>query len=226
MSTEFDASEFVDSDFETARKNSLQSASVVRASLAAETSRAPTREEVDGKVTDMQQKLAELKRTQQELERERAALEETRRRQMEFTTGRQEMVQHLTRGVSLLEEAEFAARRDAEQMSKTLIDLRESLVKVQSVQEQSWTKDNFNVELTRGLTTIENARMEWNTARLKFSLLDGALAAEAEPSAPVNPGPQWFVPKNYQELCKIGLALTWPIALTGLAIVLALFLRR
>src|SRR2546426_1320111 len=134
MSTEFDASEFVDSDFETARKNSLQSTSVATATLAAEASRAPTREEVDGKVSEMQQKLAELKRTQQELERERAALEETRRRQMEFTTGRQEMVQHLTRGISLLEEAEFAARRDAEQMSKTLIDLRESLVKVQSVQ--------------------------------------------------------------------------------------------
>ena len=226
MSTEFDASEFVDSDFETARKNSLQATSTSTASLAPDALRAPTREVVDGKVTDMQQKLAELKRTQQELERERAALEETRRRQMEFTTGRQEMVQHLTRGVSLLEKAEFAARRDAEQMSKTLIDLRESLIKVQSVQEQSWTQDNFNAELTRGLTAIENARMEWNSARLKFSLLDGALATEAEPAAPVNPGPQLFAPKNYRELCKLGLALTWPIVLTGLAIVLALCLRR
>src|ERR1044071_37358 len=183
MSNAFDASEFIDDDFQAARKSAGGNPFAVAPS---EPDRAPTREEGDSKAGKTQQKLAELKRTQQELERERATLEETRRRQMEFTTGRQEMVQHLTRGVSLLEEAEFAARRDAEQMSKTLIDLRESLVKVQSVQEQSWTKDNFNVELTRGLTAIENARMEWNSARLKFSLLDGALAAEAEPPAPVD----------------------------------------
>ena len=224
MSTHFDTSEFVDSDFETTRKN--PTASVASASLSTDASRAPTREEVDGKVADMQQKLAELKRTQQELERERAGLEETRRRQMEFTTGRQEMVQHLTRGITLLEEAEFAARREAEQMSKALIDLREALVKVQSVQEETWTKENFATELTRGLTTIENARMEWNSARLKFSLLDGVLAAEPDPAAAANPGPQLFAPKDYRDLCKLGLALTWPLALTGLAIVLALCLRK
>jgi hypothetical protein len=39
---------------------------------------------------------------------ERGALEETRRRQTEFTTGRQEVIHNLTRGIGLLEEAEFA----------------------------------------------------------------------------------------------------------------------
>ena len=29
------------------------------------------------------------------------------------------------------------------------------------------------MELTRALTTIENARMEWNSARLRFPLLAG-----------------------------------------------------
>ena len=82
--------------------------------------RAPTREEVDRKVVEAQQKLAELKRAQEDLERERAALEELRRRQTEFQTGRQEMIHNLTRGLGLLEEAEFNARRDAEQMVKTI----------------------------------------------------------------------------------------------------------
>ena len=71
---------------------------------------------MDRKVVEAQQKLAELKRAQEELERERAGLEELRRRQTEFQTGRQEIIQHLMRGLGLLEEAEFAARRDAEQM--------------------------------------------------------------------------------------------------------------
>src|SRR5436853_129353 len=120
MSNEFDASEFIDDDFQAARKGSAPGNPFAPA--ASDGSRAPTREEVDSKVGETQQKLAELKRIQQDLERERAALEETRRRQLEFTAGRQEMVQHLTRGVGLLEEAEFTARRDAEQMAKTLVE--------------------------------------------------------------------------------------------------------
>jgi hypothetical protein len=221
MSSQFDASEFIDDDFQAARKTA---AANPFAAVSGE--RAPTREEVETKVGEMQQKLTELKRAQQELERERSSLEETRRRQLEFTTGRQEMVQHLTRGVGLLEEAEFAARRDAEQMAKALEGMRDALVKVQTIQEETWTKDNFNVELTRGLTTVENARMEWNAARLKFPLLSGAAAAEVGvPSSNENPIEAILQQKSYAELCKLGLALTWPLALAALAIFVVLLLR-
>jgi len=170
----------------------------------------------------MQQKLASLKQAQQDLERERATLEELRRRQIEFTTGRQEMAQHLTRGVGLLEEAEFAARRDAEQMAKSLVDLREALAKVQSIQEESWTNENLNVELTRASTTIENARMEWNSARMKFSVLNDASATEtAAPARPDQITPHLFPPQSYAEICKLGLAITWPLALVALGIFLS-----
>src|SRR5947209_15091537 len=137
MSSQFDASEFVDNDFKDARKTSLQTPSLA---AGTDSTRAPTREEVDSKVAEMQQKLAELKRAQEELERERAGLEETRRRQMEFQTGRQEILQHLTRGVGLLEEAEFGTRREAEQMAKALADLRDAEAKVQAIHEEAWTK--------------------------------------------------------------------------------------
>lgn len=219
MAAEFDASEFVDDDFQTARK----------AAVVAEGSRAPSRDEVDAKVTDMHQKLAELKRTQQELERERASLEDIRRRQVEFTTGRQEMIQNLTRGVGLLEEAEFAARRDAEQMGKALAGLREALQKVQALREEDWKRENLNLELTRALTTLENARMEWNSARLKFEALNAPKAEEAE--AGLETGAVMadvLREKSYAELCKLGLALTWPLALAGLGIfvILLVFLLR
>src|SRR5450631_3009522 len=104
MSAEYDATEFVDNDFQAAHKAAYTG--TVTPPPAA--SRAPTREEVDSKVGETQAKLAELKRIQEELERERAGLEETRRRQMEFQTGRQESIQNLTRAVGLLTEAEFA----------------------------------------------------------------------------------------------------------------------
>ncbi len=225
MAAEFDASEFVDDDFQASRK---AAALTTASSSAYEGGRAPSREEVESRVGEMQQKLADLKRAQQELERERASLEETRRRQLEFTTGRQEMLENLTRGIGLLEEAEFAARRDAEQMAKALQGLRDALSKIQSVHEETWTKETLNVELTRANTAIENARMEWNAARLKFPVLSG------ESKVPVAQAPEnaaaadFLAEKSYAELCKLGLALTWPLALAGLGIfvLLLIFLLR
>jgi hypothetical protein len=197
-----DPSEFIDTDF-TAHK----------APFAA----APTRDDTDRRVVEAQQKLVELKRAQEELERERAGLEELRRRQTEFITGRQEAIQNLTRGVALLEEAEFAARRDAEQMAKTMVDFREALAKVQSIQDETWTKENFHTELTRGLTVVENARMEWNSARLKLPVLAG----EARPTAPEAAGktaaPSSLADLPFGQLFKLGMAVSFPLLLVAVA---------
>jgi hypothetical protein len=210
MASQYDTTEFVDTDLQAHK--SPQSATAT--ALAGAMSRAPSREEVDSKVAEAQQKLTELKRAQEELERERSALEEVRRRQMEFQNGRQEIIQDLTRGLGLLQEAEFTARRDAEQMAKALADLGDALKKVQGVHEEAWTKETFSIELTKALTAIENARMEWNSARLKFPLLSGAAAEAKKPEAqtPVSP----LAGKDFSELCKLGLALTWPLAVIAL----------
>ena len=223
MASDYDATEFVDTDFQA------QKSPYGTPAPASDPLRAPTRDEVDRKVVEAQQKLAELKHAQEDLERERATLEELRRRQTEFQTGRQEMIHHLTRGLGLLEEAEFNARRDAEQMVKTVADFRDALDKIQAIHDETWTKDNFSIELTRGLTTIENARMEWNAARLKFSVLDG------EPGggdvAPPTPEPERlpFANASFGELCKFGLAMTWPlvlIALGALGVLVAVLMRH
>jgi hypothetical protein len=226
MSSDYDATEFVDGDLQ-AHKASLANSPAGAGQLQ----RGPTREEVDSKVAEAQQKLAELRRAQEQLERERASLEETRRRQAEFRTGRTEMMENLTRGLGLLEEAEFTARRDAEQMAKAIADLRDALNKVQAIHEETWTKDNFAVELTRALTTLENARMEWNGARLKFPVLSGqppsseAVVPEQQ-AAPVR---SLFATYSFGELCRVGFALTWPltgVALVVLALLVAVLLRR
>jgi hypothetical protein len=214
MAGEYDSTEFIDNDFLTQKTS------------------APTRDDVDRKVVEAQQKLVELKRAQEELERQRAGLEELRRRQNEFTTGRDEIVQNLTRGLGLLEEAEFAARRDAEQMVKTIEDFRVALGKVQAINDATWTKENFQVELTRALTTIENARMEWNSARLKIPALAGESRTAAEPSEIKNSlatHSASLADLSFGQLCKIGLAFTWPlllVALTALGIFIAVLARK
>jgi hypothetical protein len=215
MAGDHDATEFVDPDF-GGHKVPYASAALPKASPFSHAAlRAPNREEVERKVVDAQQKLAELKRAQEELERERASLEEVRRRQNEFQTGRQEIIQNLTRGIALLEESEFNARREAEQMARTLVDFRTALAKVQLIREEAWPQDSFNVELTRGLTAVENARMEWNSARLKLPVLAGEHApAKAAAPGPITPAALAGLP--FGQLCKIGLAFTLPLVAVGL----------
>jgi hypothetical protein len=223
MAGEYDATEFIDTDFQAQKSPFATPAS------AADPLRAPTREEVDRKVVEAQQKLAELKRAQEDLERERASLEELRRRQIEFQTGRQEMIHHLTRGLGLLEEAEFNARRDADQMHKTMADFRNAVAKIQSIHDETWTKENFSIELTRALTIIENARMEWNAARLKLPALAGETKEKSETEKIQTAAMSPFASLSFGELCKLGLAITWPLALVALAalgLMLAIVLRH
>ena len=68
MSSDYDATEFIDGDLQGHKP-----ADPAAPPGAGPAQRAPTREEVDSKVAEAQQKLAELRRAQEELERERAA---------------------------------------------------------------------------------------------------------------------------------------------------------
>jgi hypothetical protein len=219
MPSDYDATEFVDGDFQPPRSSQA----------SAPLARAPTREEVDSKVAAAHHRLAELKREKEEIERQRVALEETRRRQIEFQTGRSEMIQNLTRGLGLLEEAEFSARREAEQMAKAMDALRDALAKIEVLQEENWSKDNFSVELTRALTTLENARMEWNAARLKFSLLSDSPPNETPSARTDSTQPFTLAAQPFGQLCRLGLALTWPVAAVVIifaVVVLLLLFRR
>jgi hypothetical protein len=225
MPADFDASEFIDGDFQF-HKTAYSGFTTV----PAQPQRAPLREEENSRAIAIQQELAELKRRQEEKEREKAAVEERLRRRTELQNGRQEMLQNLTRGIGLLEEAEFTARRDAEQMAKVLTDFRDALGKVETIREEAWTAENSDVELTRALTAVENARMEWNSARLKFPLLSGNPAEGVAKTNGSNPfTASALAGLGFGQLCRMGFALTWPLAIVGLAAVgvfLAVLLRR
>jgi hypothetical protein len=112
-------------------------------------------------------------------------------------------------------------------MAKALVDLRDALAKLEVIKEEGWTKDNFSMELTRALTVLENARMEWNTARLKFPILSGqAQDGSAGAATPAAPQASLLAAHSFGELCRIGLALTWPLAAVALAALLVFLMRH
>jgi len=219
-----DGTDFVDTDLRTPGGSSPRLATAGPGPHGT-AGRAPTREELDSQLTATQQDLAKLREAQEQLERAKAAIEEMRRRRAEFQTGREEMLQNLLRGVSLLEQSELNLRRDAFQMGRTLEGLRGALGNVQGLSEQAWTDTTWETELARALATIENARMEWNQARLAWPVLEGGggpgSGQVAAPASPASALDALSLPR----LARLGLALHWPMVLLGLAVlVLALVL--
>ena len=97
------------------------------------------------------------------------------------------------------------------------------------IHEETWTKETFNTELSRALAAVENARMEWNTARLRFPILSGKAAEIANADASPAAAASLFEGRSLGELCKLGLALTWPlatVALLALGLMVFLVLRH
>ncbi len=227
MGGDFDHSDFVDPDFDPSRRApSSPPAAASGPFRPSGPPKPPSRAEIDDQVTAAQKELVELKQRQGELERERTQLEESRRRRLDFEQGRQEMLVHLTRGVALIDEQEQNHRRDAEQLSRTLAELRDALQKVSTLDEQSWTVDNYQTELTRALTLLESARMEWNSARLKWPILANANPPPRDdaPAALPAASPLFGASQSQSpsELARLGLALTWPVATAVLVVGLAL----
>jgi chromosome segregation ATPase len=225
MPSPFDPSDFEDHEYKTSREVPYRDAGETRAN---EASRPPTRDEVDSQVGEMQQRISELKRQQENLERERAQLEETKRRQAEFENSRSELLEQLTRGVGVLEEKEMDARRGVDAMATALADLRLALGKIQALREDNWSTEEFQIELTRALTTLDNARAEWNSVRVKFPIVDQTPEeAEAEAHSAARAGNPFLQPQDWPQLFRLGIALTWPLVLLGIAIfVLLLFSLR
>lgn len=214
MTAPFDETEFIDPD------TLDQPASQTPGSPAVP--RVPPRpEELASRLGETEQRLAELNRKKEELERERAAMEELRRRRREFETGREKLLGALPKAIALLEKAEFETRRRAEQMKRSLEDLRERLQAVEAIDENRWSEENHTVELSRALGVIEDARREWNAARLKWEFLDGNPEEAPTKATDAAKAPAWSE-LGFWELCRIGLAFSLPVAVVGLAAVVML----
>jgi hypothetical protein len=68
--------------------------------------------------------------------------------------------------------------------------------------------------------------MEWNAARLKFSVLDGEAKEKSETEPISAPALSPFANAGFGELCKFGLAMTWPLVLIALGVLVAVLMRH
>lgn len=215
MPSDHDDSEFVDRDFLESREAASLHADASPDSQGSGLSD----EELIEQASMAQQRLSQLQLEQQEMQQKLSDLEESKRRRHECAVGREEVLRDLTRGIALLDKAEFDARAELEQMTRTLEGLRESIAKVEAIDETNWRAEDWNVQLSRDSASVENARMEWNAARLKWPVLNSSnlLDDESDPGEgkPVKP---YTEAQSFTDFCRLGFALTWPVAVAVLVI--------
>jgi DNA repair exonuclease SbcCD ATPase subunit len=178
-------------------------------------------EHLDSQVQKAQEQLLQLKRQQEQIEKQKRELEELSRRQDELEHGRAEMADKLTRSLVVLEREAYNAQSRLEQIRAARESFGQHLELIEAIDPKTWNSSDLHKELSRALSTVDEARTEYNEQRSRLQAAGGNAADASLPDAAgdayeSNDGRsffQWF---------QIGVALTLPLLIFG-AVALALF---
>jgi chromosome segregation ATPase len=178
-------------------------------------------EHLDDQVQKAQEQLLQLKRQQEQIERQKRELEELSRRQDELEHGRTEMTDKLTRALVVLEREAFNAQNRLEQIRVARESFTQHLELIEAIDPRNWNPSDLHKELSRALSTVDEARTEYNEHRSRLQAAGGANGDASLPD--ITPGVyEDSDRRSFSEWLQIGLALSLPLILFG-AVAIAIF---
>jgi hypothetical protein len=180
-------------------------------------------EHLDSQVQKAQEQLISLKRQQEQIEKQKRELEELSRRQEELERGRAEMGDKLTRSLVILEREAYDSQKKLEQIRATRESFEQHLLLLESIDPKGWNPAELNKELSRALSTVDDARAEFSQQRSRLSATTGEDAGDLPlPEAATDVGLGGA--NSFMQWLQIGLALTLPLIVFGvLALVIFLW---
>jgi len=186
------------------------------------TEEVPSVEHLDSQVHKAQEQLLQLKREQEQIEKQKRELEELSRRQEELEHGRGEMSDKLTRALVVLEREAYGAQSRLEQIRAARESFSQHLELIEAIDPRNWNPSDLHKELSRALSTVDDARTEYNEHRSRLQAASGG--ANGDSSLPdttagvyeTNDG------RSFAGWLQIGLALSLPLIIFGV-VALALF---
>src|SRR5262245_31041763 len=173
-------------------------------------------EHLDSQVQKAQEQLLQLKRQQEQIEKQKRELEELSRRQEELERGRAEMTDKLTRSLVVLEREAYDAQKKMEQLRATRESFGQHLELLEGIDPRTWNPADLNKELSRALSTVDDARTEYSQqrSRLQANADENEAVPLPETSAGFESG--GMVGQSFGHWFKIGLAFTLPLIVFGL----------
>lgn len=188
---------------------------------------APHQEEVDSRLNVTRDQLSNLRRQQEELERQKGELEDLRRKQDEYSRGRTEMSEKITRALVTLEREQIETQRVAEVCGRTREAFANYLEQIHEIKDEEWTSENVRTELSHALGVIENARLEYNRACTRLDCMNPSKPSTGTASTAPTSVDQPALSRNelVRYLC-IGAAASAPLIAAGTIWLIALLVAR
>jgi DNA repair exonuclease SbcCD ATPase subunit len=131
---------------------------------------AETSGELGDKVQQVRAELESLKQKQEEIEREKARLEELKRRQDSLEQGRTEMLDKLTRALVVVQREIEESQKRVEQMHSIYNSFTQHLHQIDSINSRGWMPQDLPRELSKAISSVEDARSEYIKAQAKLSV--------------------------------------------------------
>src|ERR1700745_232780 len=130
-------------------------------------------EHLDSQVQKAQEQLIQLKRQQDQIEKQKRELEELSRKKEELERGRAEVADKLPRSLVVLEREAYDARKRLEQLRGIRESFGQHLELIEAIDPKSWNPADLHKELSRALSTVDDARTEYAEQRSRLQAAGG-----------------------------------------------------
>jgi len=172
-------------------------------------------ERIDSQMQKAQEQLLHLKRQQEQIEKQKRELEELSRRQEELEQGRTEMTDKLARSLVVLEREAYNTQKRLEQIRTIRESFGQHLELIEAIDPKSWNPSDLHKELSRALSTVDDARTEFAEQRSRLQAADEDNSDVSLPDALSNVSALGSERSFFQWL-RIGIALTLPLIIFGI----------
>jgi hypothetical protein len=179
-------------------------------------------EHLDSQVQKAQEQLQQLRRQAELIEKQKRELEELSRRQEELERGRAEMTDKLSRSLVILEREGYDSQKKLEQIRATHESFTQHLQLLESIDPKSWNPAELPKELSRALSTVDDARTEFSQQR---SRLEAGSNESTEMDLPDVTSSSLGLGggRSFLQWMQIGLAVTLPLIIFGIVALLFFF---
>ncbi|MEP6698550.1 MAG: hypothetical protein ABJB09_02370 [Verrucomicrobiota bacterium] len=179
-------------------------------------------EHLDSQVQKAQEQLLQLKRQQEQIEKQKRELEELSRRQEELERGRAEMTDKLSRSLVILEREGYDSQKKLEQIRTTHESFTQHLQLLEAIEPKSWNSTELPKELSRALSTVDDARAEFSQQR---SRLDASNSEHVDLDLPETASSlsSFGAAKSFLQWMQIGFAVSLPLIIFGIIALLIFF---
>ena len=180
-------------------------------------------EHLDSQVQKAQDQLLQLKRKQEQIEKQKRELEELSRRQEELERGRAEMSDKLARSLVVLEREAYDTQKKLEQLRTTRESFGQHLELVEAIDPKSWNPTDLHKELSRALSTVEDARTEFSQQRSRLQAADENSNDVALPETASDVAHLLNGSRSFGQWAKIGFAFSLPLMIFAFIAFLLIF---